>query len=180
MNDGVHKVNMRLCKKSKGMRILSLVAGCLLIFSAGSILRAQDQKPRIDEFKKKAQDISREIEKGKAKIQKFSHRETDIISRLNQVDQALNRSRIRIAGLSREIERLEKKITETAAASEKLVDQIKANETYIAKRLVALYKLSAGPAASLSRLESGIRQTINLDQRTLHRSSYKNTKNQEN
>ena len=142
MNDGVHKVNMRLCKKSKGMRILSLVAGCLLIFSAGSILRAQDQKPRIDEFKKKAQDISREIEKGKAKIQKFSHRETDIISRLNQVDQALNRSRIRIAGLSREIERLEKKITETAAASEKLVDQIKANETYIAKRLVALYKLN--------------------------------------
>jgi len=135
-------VNMKLCKKSKGFRILSLVAGCILMVSYGSNLEAQDQKPRIDEFKKKAQDISREIEKGKAKIQKFSHRETDIISRLNQVDQALNRSRKRIDGLSREIERLGKKITETAAASEKLVDQIKANETYIAKRLVALYKLN--------------------------------------
>jgi septal ring factor EnvC (AmiA/AmiB activator) len=142
MNGGFHKVNMKLCKKSKGFRILSLVAGCILMVSYGSNLEAQDQKPRIDEFKKKAQDISREIEKGKAKIQKFSHRETDIISRLNQVDQALNRSRKRIDGLSREIERLEKKITETAAASEKLVDQIKANETYIAKRLVALYKLN--------------------------------------
>jgi septal ring factor EnvC (AmiA/AmiB activator) len=133
---------MRLCKKSKGILILSLAAGCLLIFSAGSILKAQDQKPRIDEFKKKAQDINREIKKGKAKIQKFSRQETDIIIRLNQVDQALNRSRKRIAGLSREIEVLEKKMPETVAASEKLVNQIRANETYVAKRLVALYKLN--------------------------------------
>jgi septal ring factor EnvC (AmiA/AmiB activator) len=142
MNGGFHKVNMKLSKKSKGFRILSLMAGCILMVSYGSSLEAQDREPRIDEFKKKAQDINREIEKGKAKIQKFSHRETDIIIRLNQVDQALNRSRKRIAGLSREIERLEKKIAEAAAASEKLVDQIKANETYIAKRLVALYKLN--------------------------------------
>jgi septal ring factor EnvC (AmiA/AmiB activator) len=133
---------MRFCKKSKGIRILSLVAVCLLIFSAGSILKAQDQKPQIDEFRKKAQDINREIEKGKAEIQKFSSRETDIIIRLNRVDQALNRSRKRIAGLSREIDGLEKKITETTAASEKLVDQIQANETYVAKRLIALYKLN--------------------------------------
>ncbi|MEE9495581.1 MAG: peptidoglycan DD-metalloendopeptidase family protein [Desulfobacterales bacterium] len=133
---------MRFCKKNKGIRILCLVAGCLLIFSAGPIVKAQDQKPRIDEFKRKAQDISRKIEKGKVKIQKFSHRETDIIFRLNQVDRALNRSRKRIAGLSREIAGLEKKITETAAASEKLVNQIKANEAYVANRLVALYKLN--------------------------------------
>jgi septal ring factor EnvC (AmiA/AmiB activator) len=133
---------MRFCKKSKGIRILSLVAVCLLIFSAGSILKAQDQKPRIDEFRKKAQDINREIEKGKAEIQQFSSRETDIIIRLNRVDQVLNRSRKRIAGLSREIAGLEKKITETTAASEKLVDQIQANETYVAKRLIALYKLT--------------------------------------
>jgi septal ring factor EnvC (AmiA/AmiB activator) len=137
-----HKVTMKFSKKCKGIRILCLVAGCLLMFSAGSILKAQDQKPRIDEFKKKAQDINREIEKGKAKIQKFSHRETDIIIRLNQVDRALNRSRKRIAGLSREIEALEKKIAETAAASKKLANQIRDNETYVAKRLVALYKLS--------------------------------------
>ncbi len=142
MNGWFQKVNMRLCKKNKRIRILCLVAGCLLIFSAGSILKAQDQEPRIDEFKRKARDINREIEKSKAKIQKFSHRETDIILRLNQADQALNRSRNRIAGLSREIAGLEKKITETAAASEKLVNQIKANEAYVAKRLVALYKLN--------------------------------------
>ena len=133
---------MRFFKKTKRIRFLSLVAVCLLIFSAGSILKAQDQKSRIDEFRKKAQDINREIEKGKAEIQKFSSRETDIIIRLNRVDQALNRSRKRIAGLSREIEGLEKKITETTSVSEKLVDQIQANETYVAKRLIALYKLN--------------------------------------
>jgi septal ring factor EnvC (AmiA/AmiB activator) len=133
---------MRFCKKNKAIRILRLAAGCLLIFSAGSIVKAQDQQPRIDEFKKKAQDINREIQKGKAKIQKFSRRETDIIMRLNQVDQALNRSRKRIAALEREIKVLEKKITATAAVSEKLVNQIGTNETYVAKRLVALYKLN--------------------------------------
>jgi len=133
---------MTYCSKSICIQILGIVAACLLIFSAGPILKAQDQKPQIDEFKKKAQDINREIEKGRAKIQKFSHRETDIIVRLNQVDQALNRSRKRIAGLSREIDGLAKKIAETTAASEKLVNQIQANETYVAKRLIALYKLN--------------------------------------
>jgi septal ring factor EnvC (AmiA/AmiB activator) len=142
MNGDFHKTTMTLCKKHNGIRIFGLVAGCLLIFSAASTLKAQDQKPRIDEFKKRAQDINREIEKGKAKIQKFSHRETDIIIRLNQVDQALSRSRKRIAGLSREIETLEKKMAETAAASEKLANQIRDNEAYVAKRLVALYKLN--------------------------------------
>jgi septal ring factor EnvC (AmiA/AmiB activator) len=125
-----------------GIRILGWVVGCLLIVSAGQILNAQQHNAEIDEFKKKSEDISRKIEKSKAKIQKFSHRETDIILRLNQVDRALNRSRKRIAGLSREISGLEKKITETAAASEKLVNQIKANEAYVANRLVALYKLN--------------------------------------
>jgi septal ring factor EnvC (AmiA/AmiB activator) len=142
MNGCSNKINMRFCKKNKAIRILCLAAGCLLIFSAGSILKAQDQQPRIDEFKKKAQDINREIQKGKAKIQNFARRETDIIIRLNQVDQALNRSRKQIAGLEREIKVLEKKITETAAVSEKLVSQIGTNETYVAKRLVALYKLN--------------------------------------
>jgi murein hydrolase activator len=127
---------------SIGILVLGVVAGCLLVFSGSSSLKAQDQKPGIDEFEKKALDINREIEKGKAKIQEFSQRENDIIFRLNQVDQALNRSRKRIAALSREIAGLEKKIDETAAASENLADQIKVSEAYVAGRLVALYKLN--------------------------------------
>jgi septal ring factor EnvC (AmiA/AmiB activator) len=133
---------MRFGSKIRDILVLGIVAGCLLIFSGSASLKAQDQESGIDEFERKAKDITREIEKGKAKIQEFSHRETDIILELNQVDQALNRSRKRIAVLGREIADLEKKIAETTAVSEALVDQIKVNEAYVARRLAALYKLN--------------------------------------
>jgi hypothetical protein len=83
---------MKFCKKNSSIRISHLVIGCLLVFPAGQILKAQDQPPQIEEIKKKAKDIDREIEKGKVKIQKFTHREADIIHRLNQVDLMLNQS----------------------------------------------------------------------------------------
>jgi len=128
--------------RSLDILVIGIVAGCLLVFSGGSRLEAQDQDARIDEFERKAQDITRQIEKGKAKIQEFSNRETDIIRKLNRVDRALNQSRKRIARLRGEIDELEKKISETAAASEALVDQIKVKEAYVARRLSALYKLN--------------------------------------
>jgi septal ring factor EnvC (AmiA/AmiB activator) len=142
MNGRYNEVMMRSGSRSLGVLVLGVVAGCLLIFSGSSSLEAQDQEARIDEFERKARDITREIEKGKAKIQEFSDRETDIILKLNQVDQALNRSRKRIARLSHEIDGLEKKIGETAAASDELVAQIKVKEAYVARRLAALYKLN--------------------------------------
>ena len=125
-----------------GIKIFALLAGCLLVFPGSRFLWAQDPSPQIDEFKKKAEDISREIEKSAAKIKKFTQEEADIISKLNQVDLVLNKSRKQIAGLAREIEALEQKITDTTRASQDLIQKIKANEQYISKRLVALYKLN--------------------------------------
>ena len=125
-----------------GFRILGLVIGCLLVLPAGHSLKAQDQPSQIEEIKKRARDIDREIEKGKVKIQKFSHREADIIHRLNQVDLMLNQSRKRIYALGREMTRIEKKITATTMASEGLKQKIKTNEQYVASRMVALYKLN--------------------------------------
>jgi septal ring factor EnvC (AmiA/AmiB activator) len=118
------------------------VIGCLLVLPAGHSLKAQDQPSQIEEIKKRARDIDREIEKGKVKIQKFSHREADIIHRLNQVDLMLNQSRKRIYALGREMTRIEKKITATTMASEGLKQKIKTNEQYVASRMVALYKLN--------------------------------------
>jgi septal ring factor EnvC (AmiA/AmiB activator) len=106
------------------------------------MIMAQEPQSPIDEYKKKARDINREIEKGRAKIEKYTHKESDIIQRLSQADRALNRSRKRTAGLSREIDRLDKMITENAVASEILVKQIAANEHYVADRLISLYKLT--------------------------------------
>jgi len=133
---------MRLCINNMGVRILGVVIGCLLIVLGDQILNAQEDNGEFDEIKKKAEDISRKIEKGQVQIQKFAREEADIISTLNQVDIALNRSRKRISVLDREIAGLEKKIAETTRKSEGLIDQIKANEQYIAKRLIALYKLN--------------------------------------
>lgn len=128
--------------KSICIRALGVVAGCFLIVAASSLINAQEPEAPIDAYKKKAMDISREIEKGRAKIQKFTHKETDIIQQLNQADRALNRSRRRTAAISREIGQLDKIITDTTVTSENLVNQIKTNEQYVANRLVALYKLN--------------------------------------
>jgi septal ring factor EnvC (AmiA/AmiB activator) len=113
-----------------------------LVLPAGHILEAQDQPSQIEEIKKRARDIDREIEKGKVKIQNFTHREADIIHRLNQVDLMLNQSRKRIYALGREMTRIEKKITATTMASEGLKQKIETSEQYVASRMVALYKLN--------------------------------------
>ena len=118
------------------------MAGCLLMVAASPLIDAQESEAPIEAYKKKAQDISREIEKGRAKIQQFTHKESDIIQQLNQADRALNRSRQRTAGLSREIDRLDKMISATTLTTDNLVKRIKANEQYVANRLVALYKLN--------------------------------------
>ena len=135
-------MNHRFAEKFDEIRYLCLLAGCLLIFAASPRIMAQESHAPIDEYKKKAQDINREIEKGRAKIQKFTHKESDIIHLLNRTDRNLDRSRKRTDGLSREIKRLNKMIADSTAAAEDLAQQIEANEQYVAKRLVALYKLN--------------------------------------
>ena len=140
--DLLNSMNDRFAKKYKEIRNLCLVAGCLLIVAASPRIMAQESSVLIDEYKKKAQDISREIEKGRAKIQKFTHKESDIIQQLNRVDRKLDRSRKQTSGLSREIKRLDKMIADSMVASENLAQQIKTNEQYVVKRLVALYKLN--------------------------------------
>ena len=142
MNARFHNIKMGFCYKNIGLRISGLVIGCLLVFSAGQILKAQDQPSQIEEIKKRAKDIDREIEKGKVKIEKFTHREADIIHRLNQVDLTLNQSRKKIYALGREMAGIEKEITATTMASEGFKQQIKASEPYVASRMVALYKLT--------------------------------------
>jgi septal ring factor EnvC (AmiA/AmiB activator) len=168
---------MRFYKENRGFRIFYLAVGCLLVFSGGQILKAQDQPSQIEEIKKKAKDIDREIEKGKAKIQKFTHREADIIHRLNQVDLMLNQSRKRIYALGREMTRIEKKIAETTMAIEGLKQQIKASEKYVASRMVALYKLnwlgkfhilaSAESLHELLRRKTAIERILTYDQKVI-------------
>jgi septal ring factor EnvC (AmiA/AmiB activator) len=101
-----------------------------------------DLETQIDTYKKRVETLSREIEKGREEVEAFKRKETDVITRLNEVELALNKSRKRAVALKAEIKALEKKIAETTEVSEKLKKQVQTNEEYVAKRLIALYKMN--------------------------------------
>ena len=96
----------------------------------------------IDVLDKRKKQIRREIEKGRQDVATFTQRERDIIKRLNQVELALNNSRKRAAEKKGEIENLEHMIDEASTASQELRKRIHAQEEYVSRRLVALYKMS--------------------------------------
>ena len=96
----------------------------------------------IDVLHKRKKHISREIEKGRQDVTAITSRESDIIKHLNQVELALNTSRKRTADLKNEIGKLAHMIENASTASKKLRNQIHANEDYVSRRLVALYKIN--------------------------------------
>jgi septal ring factor EnvC (AmiA/AmiB activator) len=96
---------------------------------------------QIEDLKKRARDVELKIEEGESKIRKYSQAEIDIINQLNEVDVALDKSNQRLAALMSEVAAYDEKIVETTKTSSALGRQLKANEKYVAQRLVALYKL---------------------------------------
>ena len=101
-----------------------------------------NRQSQIDVLQRRQKHIRREIEKGRQDVTAFTHREKDIIKRLNRVELALNTSRTRAAELKREIAKLEHMIDEASTASQELKRRIHANEKNVSRRLVALYKMS--------------------------------------
>jgi septal ring factor EnvC (AmiA/AmiB activator) len=102
----------------------------------------ENQQKQVDIFEKRKKYIRREIEKGKQEVEAFTRKESDIIQRLNEVELALNKSRKRTAALKAEIKKLDSQINESTLASAELRKRIQANEGYVAKRLVAVYKMN--------------------------------------
>jgi septal ring factor EnvC (AmiA/AmiB activator) len=96
----------------------------------------------MEEFRKEAEIINREIKKGKAKVLKFTKKEASIVNSLNHIDLAVNKARKRVSTAKYELISLQKKITETINAFKDLTKQININEDYAYTRLVAFYKLN--------------------------------------
>jgi septal ring factor EnvC (AmiA/AmiB activator) len=126
-----------MCRIKTFEKYLFLAAALLPLLVTADVRGSQ-----IDTFKQRKNRISREIEKGRQDVEAFSRREADIIRRLNQVELSLSESRKRAAALKKEIKKLEDMIHEASAASEELKARIRANQEYVSKRLVALYKLN--------------------------------------
>ena len=115
----------------------------IVIFLVCGVIDARgiDDHP-VDELNKRKNIIHREIEKGKQDVEAYTRREKDIVQRLNRVDRALNLGRKRLVELNREIEKLEIRIDDVLTESKELKKRIQINQEYVARRLVALYKLN--------------------------------------
>jgi septal ring factor EnvC (AmiA/AmiB activator) len=102
----------------------------------------ENQETQVDVFLKRKNYIHREIEKGKQEVEAFNRKESDILQRLDEVELALNKSRKRTTALKAEIKKLGGQIDASLLASAELRKRIQANEDYVAKRLVAMYKMN--------------------------------------
>jgi septal ring factor EnvC (AmiA/AmiB activator) len=136
-------------------KYLFLLSGLMLLAGAIKMLPPQsaaaddrslnqqiDRRNQIDRHIKRQQNLRLEIEQGRQEVKAFARKENEIIKRLNRVDQALNKSRKIAAALGKEIELLDDQIQEAANASDVLKQRIQVNEEYVAKRLVAVYKMN--------------------------------------
>jgi septal ring factor EnvC (AmiA/AmiB activator) len=143
-----------ICRNIYNIKLILLVA-LLLLFTDAADVRGSDghqtgnatnptENPQSEAeiLKKRKQHISREIEKGKKEVEAFTRKESDVLKRLDQVELALNESRKRTAVLREEIDILDGRIEELTDTSEELKKRIRANEEYVAKRLVAIYKMN--------------------------------------
>ncbi len=110
--------------------------------AARNDLKRPQQQQQLDEYKKRREHISREIEEGQQEVEAYTRKESDIIKHLNQVEQTLNKSIQRTAAIKRDLNKLQSAISDIAASSDRLRAQIRANEEYVAQRLVALYKMN--------------------------------------
>ena len=102
----------------------------------------QNRQSQIDTYKNRQKNLRLEIEKGRQEVEIFTRKESDLINRLNRVELAINKSRRRAAALKQEIKNLDDKISEASKTSEELKKRIQVNQNYVAKRLVAMYKMN--------------------------------------
>jgi len=154
---------LELIKKGEKVRILEHLNGWLKITHQGRVGYIRNLKQYIHiisisptakkkeneendgdikPLSKEAEDINREIEKGKHRVLTFTREESAIVNRLNDIDLALNQARKRVSALRFELAALRDKTIETTRASESLKKRIEGDEDYIFNRLAALYKMN--------------------------------------
>jgi len=164
---GKHGLPQKTLKRGSKIKIIKRRQGWIQVLHAGEVGFIKDQaqtfkivpinktktgregpkKPRVqqqqlNEYEKRKEHISREIKQGQIEVEAFTQKESDTIQRLNQVEQALNKSQQRTAAIRKEIKKLDNAIGDATSSSDKLRKQIRANEIYVGQRLVALYKMN--------------------------------------
>jgi septal ring factor EnvC (AmiA/AmiB activator) len=142
-----------------------------------SVPQQNNPQSRIESYRERQKNLRREIEMGRQEVKMFTRKEAEVLARLNRVGQALNQSRLRAAALQKEIEALDGRILQSQEASQQLGQQIQANEMYVARRLVALYKMnwlgkfhllaSAGSMQEFIQRQSALERILARDEEML-------------
>lgn len=86
--------------------------------------------------------VGRELAASRQKVASFAKEEASVITALDDTEKALNHARKKVARLSKELETFETRIRELEEEYRKVEKHAEANESYVAARLAALYKLS--------------------------------------
>jgi murein hydrolase activator len=86
--------------------------------------------------------VSRELAASMQKVASFAKEEASVITALDDTEKALNGARKKVARLSKGLKAIETRIRELEGEYRKVEKHAEANESYVAARLAALYKLS--------------------------------------
>jgi septal ring factor EnvC (AmiA/AmiB activator) len=134
---------------------------------------------KIQNYKKRAEELERQIEDAEEHVRDFTSKEVTILTNLNDIDYAIDRAGRRISTNKSGLFALEKKIATTRDAYKKLAKQFDANEAYASKRLVALYKInqmgtiqflaSAGSVYEMLHRKKYLEQVLTHDESTLEK-----------
>ncbi len=108
--------------------------------------KAIDQKVQIRKdistVEEKAKTITKKIKKRQAEVETYTKKEVEIVSSLNDIERALNKTERRVSSLRSELAGVEEQIENTNTAIKALMIELRKSEDYASKRLVALYKLN--------------------------------------
>ncbi|MBW2653930.1 MAG: hypothetical protein JRC91_03080, partial [Deltaproteobacteria bacterium] len=111
---------------------IAFFIGCIFLSLSTAGFAAQD----------KVLDIHTRIQTQEKMMETFSQKEVEIIERLNKIDYELNKARVKVLALSKEIMLLEGRIEPLSQDRERLSREIALNREYAGERLRALYKMN--------------------------------------
>ncbi|CAN2039506.1 murein hydrolase activator [Candidatus Magnetomoraceae bacterium gMMP-15] len=104
---------------------------------------------KIKTLKKKKTVLKNQIAVKQAQIVSYSDEEDTLLIELNHVEQELKKSNKILRKIKSEIKLADEKIEQTREYSKELMKEIAINESYVAKRLTALYKLKQLGASNI-------------------------------
>lgn len=107
-----------------------------------SALPQKKEAPSASAPKSRKETLRADIQAQEKLVESFSQKEMEIIEGLNEIDQALNKNRLKVQSLSLEIDELTRKIETLGRDKAVLSGEIARNRDYADQRLRSLYKMN--------------------------------------